>query len=290
MRRLPHALLVAALGSMLVASSVAGQSPSASPAASPAASVPASDPVLDRVRSSGTLRVAGPIAIPFVIQAPDGSYDGFDVALLTLFAEELGVSLEMIPAGFDTVVAGLQTDQWDLVPGLCNTEARREVIDFSDASVEYKTQWYFRADNPKTADAQTVADLDKPEITVAVGTGTAGAELAAKLLPNATIKSVPGMSDPDSLQQVLSGRVDAVPIDWPVLPAAIAVEYPGVFRFIPEDMTNEPTGCPVAWGVPKGAPAFLAAINGFLAARRADGKFDEIQATYFSPDFVKLTP
>jgi hypothetical protein len=38
-------------------------------------------------------------------------------------ANELGVDLEFVNAGWDTAVAGVTTGKWDMVPAICATRS-----------------------------------------------------------------------------------------------------------------------------------------------------------------------
>jgi polar amino acid transport system substrate-binding protein len=294
--RTQHRLAILAVTAVLIAacSGAASQAPTTTPAsAAPAgatASSSATDAVLTRIQQSGSLRIGGAAAPPFTIQNPDGSWDGYDIALLKLLAQSLNVKLDIITTGFDAVVAGLQTNKWDLVPGLCDTPAREAVIAFTKPSVSLKLQFYFKADNPKLKNAKSIADLNDPSITIVVGTGSEGAQAVPQLAPKATLKSIPGLSDADALQQVLSGHADVVPADYPTITTAVANAYPNMFMFVPQDMSSEPTSCPVAWGIPQGAPAFQAYVSKFLDDQQANGTIAKMQQQYFSDKYEKVTP
>jgi ABC-type amino acid transport substrate-binding protein len=241
------------------------------------------------IQKRGELRVAGPVYVPFVIRKPDGSYQGIDVDILGMVAQKLGVKMTIIPAGWDAVVAGLQTNKWDVVPALCDTTTREQVIDFIKSTVQEKTLFYFLKDNAKMANVKALADLNNPNIIIGSDVGSAGDELVKKIAPKAQIKEYTGTSDPDMLQNVLAGRIDTAGTDWPVTSAAIENQYPGKFTFIPKDFSNEPTTCPVAWGIPKGHPEFQQYLNDYLGQLLSSGQWDTIKAKWFGPDYLKLT-
>jgi polar amino acid transport system substrate-binding protein len=246
---------------------------------------------LGQIKSKGEIQVAGAVSVPLIISSPSGEFSGLEHEMLGKFAQELGVKLVMVPTSFDVVVSGLQTDKWDLVPALCRTPARQEIIDFTtQTTVDYKNQFYFKKDNPDLEGATKFADINRPEVSVATNPGAAGYELLKNVAPNAEAKPFPGQGDAEILQQVLSDRADGAFVDWPIVSSAIERAYPGQFTFIPADMTNEATTCPVAWGVKKGEAALQKAADDFLTKLKTSGELQTLQDKWFTPDNVVLTP
>lgn len=245
---------------------------------------------LGQIKSKGEILVAGAVSIPLIISDASGQFSGLEHEMLGEFAKSIGVKLTMVPTSFDAVVSGLQTDKWDLVPALCRTPKRLEVIDFTtQTTVDYKNQFYFKKDNPDLQGATKFADVNKPEVSVATNPGAAGYELLKKVAPNAEAKPFPGQGDAEILQQVLSDRADGAFVDWPIVANAIERAHPGVFAFIPQDMTNEETTCPVAWGIKKGETALQKAADDFLKEYASSGKLKALQDKWFTPDLI-LTP
>lgn len=246
---------------------------------------------LGAIKSKGEILVAGAASIPLIIRDASGNFSGLEHEMLGLFAQELGVKLTMVPTSFDVVVSGLQTDKWDMVPALCRTPARLEVIDFTtQTTVDYKNQFYFKKDNPELQGAAQFADINRPEISVATNPGAAGYELLKSVAPNAEALPFPGQGDAEILQQLLSDRADGTFVDWPIVANAIERAHPGVFTFIPADMTGQPTTCPVAWGIKKGETALQKAADDFLKKLAGDGRLKALQDKWFTPEFVVLTP
>jgi polar amino acid transport system substrate-binding protein len=239
---------------------------------------------LAAIKASGQLRVAGPVYVPFVVQQPSGAYVGIDVDTLKALATKLGVKLKMEPAGWDTVIAGLITKKWNIVPSLCLLPSRAKVIDFTRTYLDLKTTFYVKA----SSQLHTLAELNSPNVTFVVATGSDAALLVPKRFPKAKLKKIPGISDPQLAQQVLSGHADATTTDWPVTYSVLRANYDGKFRFIPNDpkkMLNG--GCPVAWGIRKGDPQFRNYLNAFLTQFIQSGRYAALRAKYFSPAMIK---
>src|SRR5437899_1905439 len=88
-------------------------------------------PVLDRVRQNGVLvSVMDPAWPPFSWRKDDGSFDGFDVDVMTQVARRLGVRIRFETPDFSTVVAGKWQGAWDVSPSVTPTKQRAENLDF----------------------------------------------------------------------------------------------------------------------------------------------------------------
>ena len=63
----------------------------------------------------------------------DGSYTGFDVEFMILFAQEYGYKLEIVDSTFAGILTGIEQGKYDVGgSGITITEERRESMDFSD--------------------------------------------------------------------------------------------------------------------------------------------------------------
>ena len=85
---------------------------------------------LDEIKQRGELRVAGVLYRPLISPRPSGEYVGLDVEVMKKIAADLKVKLNIINSEWATAVAGIETKKWDLVPALCITDKRKEVVDF----------------------------------------------------------------------------------------------------------------------------------------------------------------
>lgn len=88
---------------------------------------------IDEIKQRGELRIAGVLYRPLISPRPSGEYVGIDVELMKIMAADLGVKLNIINSEWATAVAGIDAKKWDIVPAICITEKRKEVIDFSES-------------------------------------------------------------------------------------------------------------------------------------------------------------
>lgn len=83
---------------------------------------------------NGTLRVVTtPDAAPFSFQS-EGSFQGFEVELLTLFCYEKGYDLTFDTLSFDSLLTSISTGKYDIaMNGIYITEQRKQSVDFCDS-------------------------------------------------------------------------------------------------------------------------------------------------------------
>jgi ABC-type amino acid transport substrate-binding protein len=247
--------------------------------------VSAGDSLLDEVKERGTLRVAGVVYRPLIMRRPTGEYYGADPEILTQLAEELGVELEFVNAGWDTAVAGITTGKWDLVPALCVTPKRMEAIDFSETYLMLGGVLTVLKSNDKI---NSIEDADDPSITIANVAGGWGEQIAEKAFPNATHKGFGQATDDQMALELLSGRADATIFDTPVTVALLVDQHGEQFKFFPDMKT--PLGvlpCPVAYGVKKGDSAWEQAISDFIRRKKESGELGALFDKYMTAQFIK---
>jgi polar amino acid transport system substrate-binding protein len=196
---------------------------------------------------------------------------GFDVDLMDLVADELGVEQEILNTPFEGIETGetLNTMQCDAAAaGMTITEEREEVMDFSDP--------YFDATQalitPKGSGLASLEDLSGKRLGVQVS--TTGQEYAQDNAP-ADVDLVQFEDLALLLAAVKNGQVDAGINDNGVLYDYVK-DNPDV-EVTAEFDTNEQYGV----SVKTDNTELLDAINKALSDAREDGTYDEIYQKWF---------
>src|SRR4029453_5431372 len=109
----------------------------------------AAQSVLDEIKQRGELRVAGVLYRPLISPRPNGEYVGLDVEVMKKMAADLKVKLNIINSEWRAAVAGGETKKWDIVPALCVTDKRKEVVDFVVSDITIGATLVTLASNPK---------------------------------------------------------------------------------------------------------------------------------------------
>ncbi|APU24050.1 periplasmic component of amino acid ABC-type transporter/signal transduction system [Actinoalloteichus sp. GBA129-24] len=195
---------------------------------------------------------------------------GFDVDLVDLVAEDLGVEQAIIDTPFDTIQSGadLDTGKCDVAAAAMTiTPERDENIDFSDP--------YFDANQALMVPADSdVAGLDDLSgLRVAVQASTTGKDYAEENIADAELVTY---EDSGLLTAaVQTGEVDAAINDNGILYDFAANNDDVVV------VTEFPTGDQYGLGVQSDNDVLRERINEVLAAAQEDGRYDAIYEKWF---------
>ncbi len=142
---------------------------------------------LDAIRARGTLRVGttGDYR-PFTFRASDGRYTGADIDMAQLLATRLGVSLELVPTVWATLLPDFVQRKYDVaMGGITITPARAAVGVFSAVTyVDGKRPIARCADQDRFT---TLDAIDQPGVRVVVNPGASNEEFARAHIHHATL-------------------------------------------------------------------------------------------------------
>ncbi len=167
--------------------------------------------VLDGILARGTLRVGltGDYK-PFSIKDAKGAFEGLDVDMAGSLAKAMGVKLEIVPTSWPTLMAGLQSDKYDVaMGGITVTTDRARTALFSSAVMKSgKTPIARCADKDKF---QTVADIDKPGTRVIFNPGGTNDRFARANMHQAQLIEFP--DNATIFEQIVAGHADVMVTD-----------------------------------------------------------------------------
>ena len=228
-----------------------------------AAATGSTEPTLARVQRTKTLRIGAVRgAAPYYNKdLASGEWGGFMIDFAKSLAASLNVKLDITETTWGNSVLDLQTHKIDLFFGMNPTPARREVIGFTEPlflnafTVVSKKEF------------KTWADLNKPEVKIAVDIGSSHDQMISRVCPNATIVRLEKADDATLALQ--TGRVDAQVLVW-LLALDILKKNPALGKmYVPQPLEATSTNI----GVPKEEDkAWVETINKWIAAERAAGK------------------
>jgi len=226
------------------------------------------------IQKKGVLRCAAAIAPVYVMRDPhSGNYSGIFAELCRDFGEQvLKVKVQFIDATWDNIVAGLQSNKWDMAPALNPTPARSLVVAFSDPVVESQTALVVHKNNPKfTGASNKVADYDKAGVRITSHAGSVPAMSIAPVFKNASIQLLPGTEE--TRLALMSRRADALAGDsGEVLPLIGA--NPEFKRILLEPALAKGY---VAFGLSRDMSANdLATFNIYLRQRKDAGEIEQM--------------
>ena len=228
---------------------------------------------LDAVQNSGRLRVCTPGDYkPFSLLRPDGGFEGLDVDLVRTAAKALGAEVEFVKTGWPTLMKDFQARCDVAVGGISVSLERQKQAFFTTAYMVNGKAPITRCEN--VAKFQTVADIDRPTVTVVENPGGSNERFA-----RANFKQAKIVIHPDNttiFDEVLQGRADVM-ISESVETIAQAKAKPGLCAVNPEKPLQYGE---MAWLLPRGDVAFKAWWDQWLHLAKATGEYDRIVAQW----------
>ncbi|UTX52110.1 transporter substrate-binding domain-containing protein [Leucobacter aridicollis] len=226
---------------------------------------------LDRVESSGTLRVGIEGAYP-----PFNSFDssnelvGFDVDISNAIAGRLDAKAEFVPTPWDSIIGGLNAGKYEIViSSLTITDERAQKVDFSDPYYHTGTQVF-------APEGNTIASTDDlAGLNIGVTLGTTFEDMALERGAQVTTYK----SDQLAMEDLSNGRIDGVITDGPVGLAIVSARGYNIVT-VGDRISNPAAGI----AVDKNQENLLKAVNDALADMQQDGTYEEISTKWFGAD------
>ncbi|MFE6618722.1 transporter substrate-binding domain-containing protein [Streptomyces sp. NPDC057740] len=203
----------------------------------------------------------------------DGKVQGFDVSLIDLVADDLGVKQAIVDQPFENFKTGgsLNAGQCDLAAaGMTITEERKKNVDFSDP--------YFEATQAVLVDKKSgissFADLKGKK--VGAQAQTTGEDYAkSKGLDPVSFESSDAV-----INGLRTGQVQAVVIDYPVVQGWLKDKANAAAFEVAEQIN---TGEQYGFTVKKGNTKLREAINKAIRDAKADGTYKKLYEQWIGP-------
>lgn len=225
----------------------------------------AQDDQIEKIKDRGVLRACMAEALPWGYKDPEtGEWTGYNTDAGPHLADSLGVELEYVDATWGTIIPNLLTDKCDiaLVP-LFMTLERAQTILFTDPwGVVTKS-----AAVREGSDLRTYEDLNDPDVTISVLSGTGDENHAHKWYPKAQINAIADDSVSTIFVEVASRRADAAVTDTSTLREVLKDNPRGL-----EELPADPVAPqPYAYGVAPGEYHWHRYLNIWLDRIKEEG-------------------
>lgn len=205
----------------------------------------------------------------------DGKVQGFDVALIDLVADDLGVKQQILDTPFENFKTGafLNSGECDLAAaGMTVTEERKKNVDFSDP--------YFDATQAvlvdKDSGVTSLADVKEKNVKLGAQAQTTGEDH----VKGEGFDPVSFESSDAVLNGLRTGQVKAVVIDYPVVQGWLKDEANADAFKVAEQLD---TGEQYGFTVKKGNTALREAVDKALADAKADGTYKKLYEQWIGP-------
>ena len=224
---------------------------------------------LDDVVKSGKLRVCTPGDYkPFSLYKPDAAYEGLDIDLVQAAAKSLGVEVEMVKTGWPTLMKDF-TEKCDVAVGGISVTLDRQKAAF------FTTPYMVNGKAPITkcenvAKFQTIADINKPGVTVIENPGGSNERFARANFKQAKI--VIFNDNVTIFDEILKGNADVM-ISESVETIVQSKLRPGLCAVNPDKPLQYGE---MAWLLPRGDGAMKAWMDQYFHLAKASGDYDRI--------------
>ena len=216
-------------------------------------------------------------APPMTMVSPDGTLSGFDVALCTQIAENLGLTPNFVRVDFAATIPGLKSNRFDMIcSAVARTPARLESPDLfmSEPTIENFSTLVVDKDSA----IAVVDDVRNHRVGVVRG-GQEGQLLDTLFGAEVIITSYPGIAE--ELLDLKNGRIDAVAMNFTTASFHVGNEpelkalSPG---FVLEGISPYMHGLVVS----RNQPGLLEAVNAQLAELQTSGAMDALKAEWIT--------
>lgn len=230
-----------------------------------------------------TLTVGMELAYPpFETKDEAGNPTGISADFMKDFGEYIGKDIRIENVSWDGLIPSLQTGKVDMVmSSMTITDERKETVDFS---IPYANAMLAVLSN-KDSNVESVDDLNKEGMTLAVKTGSTGYLYAKEHLTKANIVALPDESA--CVTEVTQGKADGFIYDQlTIYRNHMNNQETTKAIFIPFQEADQ-------WGiaVKKGNTELKKQLDEFITQYQKDGGFDKLSDKYLSKekeDFKKL--
>jgi polar amino acid transport system substrate-binding protein len=209
----------------------------------------------------------------------NGSPSGFDIELMRAICVRLGMALQLVRYSgddFNGIFDGLEQRSYDaVISGTTITPGRSAVALFSEPYLEFNQG--VAVNRSLTPHAGSSADLRG--LTAGIQSGNTSDAVARRLAAEGAIAGIryyPYHGISDALDDLEAGRIGLVIKLFPVISCLVRQRPKLAVAF--QEPTHERLGIAFA----KANEGLCEAVNGALAAVKADGEFSRLEARWFA--------
>jgi polar amino acid transport system substrate-binding protein len=203
-----------------------------------------------------------------VIFKSGGNLEGVEADFARMLGRELGRPVEFVEMEWENQIPSLLGGRTDIImSGMTVTQSRQVRIAFTDSYARVALAAVMRAaDKSKYP---TLNDLSWTQDNVGVIPGTTGDTYVQRNLPHAVRVEIP--SPKNGAMELIRRRIDLFVHDGPVAMWLVSENEADLvgFPFLLEEQF-------LAWGVRRGDPGLLNAVNSVLAGWKRDGTVDRV--------------
>ena len=271
MKKIMKRVLAAALASVMAIGCLTGCG------AAEEAGAAAGGGKLDKILADGKIVIGvNPPGEPICFYDDQGNLIGYDIDWANKLGETLGVEVEFVEVNGENRISAVTSGRVDVIfANITGNLERAKTINFSMPYLRTGIKMATRAD---LEGVDVVADLNSPDYTVAVASGSAGEQLVLEMAPNCNISYVASFADQCLALQ--EGKADAIFED------GTSIDYMAGQNdyMIAESMVY--TSDPICVGYAKGDADFARYIDMFVSYMITSGWQKETYYKWFGSEYT----
>ena len=234
--------------------------------------------VYDRVMKSGTIRCGYTIYPPYCMKDPNtGKLSGISIDILEVAGKNLGLKIDWAEeVGWGTIIEGLETNRYDLVPtGVWPNANRGKHASFSIPISYSGLEVYVRPDDSRFTN--NLQAINSDAVTIATTDGCRVLDIAKNRFPHAHRLTHPDMTDESQLLLDVANHKADVTFADPTTVARFLKNNPGQIKSI----TTKPIEIePNTMMFKIGEPAFKSVLDTALTELINNGYVDQVLNKY----------
>ncbi|CAN5126726.1 transporter substrate-binding domain-containing protein [soil metagenome] len=228
---------------------------------------------LDAVQKRGKLTICTPGDYkPFSLQKTDGSFEGLDVDMVQSAAKALGVEASIVKTAWPTLMKDFIEKCDVAIGGISVTLDRQKTAFFTQPYMINGKAPITKCEN--VGKFQSVADIDKPGVTVIENPGGSNERFARANFKQAKI--VIFNDNTTIFDEILKGNADVM-ISESVETIVQSKARPGLCAVNPDKPLQYGE---MAWLLPIGDVSFKAWFDQWLHLAKASGEYDRLTARW----------
>lgn len=233
---------------------------------------------LDEILEKGVITVGTEGTYPpYSYHDEDDNLTGFEVEVARAIAEKLGVEAEFVETDWDSLIAGLESERFDIIVNdVTPTEERRRTYDFS---IPYTNVRYVIITTKENDEITSFEDLEGKTVSNTIA--STHAQIAEEY--GAEIDAVDTFEQ--SVEEVLFGRADATINSELVFNDYMERQPDADLKAAAYSEEGDVTAVPVR----KHEKALLNAINDAISQLREEGVLTDLSVEFFGADYTGLS-
>ena len=163
--------------------------------------------VLEDIQKRGSLRVGMSTFVPWAMRDKKGELIGFEIAVATKVAADIGVEVEFVPTAWSGIIPALIAKKFDvIIGGMSITPQRNLTVNFTTPYAHSGQQ--MAASTKLAGNFKTMEDFNSSKVTIACRRGATPCKAAQNMFPKATVRRFD--DDAQAFQEVVNGNAHAM--------------------------------------------------------------------------------